>query len=246
MFEEFTETKRSAKRWIFIPLSLLVHGMVIAAVVVFPLMSEGTGDHLPPVKVLDVRMVGTPPPPPPPPPAAPSKRKRRNADKAKEEVTNLQRPRQAGRLIELIDIPEDIPDDDDFGLDLGFDGVDGGVIGGVPGGSPGGVIGSALLGGGNTPPEIRLAQIKAPKLLKKVSPDYPTVAIKAHIQGVVVLEAVTDVFGRVARVRIITGHPLLQSAASYAVKQWIYEPYIINGIAKPVIFTVTVNFTLQR
>jgi outer membrane biosynthesis protein TonB len=50
----------------------------------------------------------------------------------------------------------------------------------------------------------------------------------------------------VRQARVISGHPLLNDAALSAIKQWVYEPYILNGIPKPVIFTATVTFTLQN
>ncbi len=93
---------------------------------------------------------------------------------------------------------------------------------------------------------IRVTSVQRPKLIKQVKPTYPQVALTARIQGVVVVEAMTDIYGRVKQARIITGHPLLNDSALTAVRQWIYEPYIINGIPKPVIFTVTVTFSLQN
>src|SRR6185295_17803118 len=39
--------------------------------------------------------------------------------------------------------------------------------------------------------------------------------------------------------------PLLDQAALDAVKQWVYEPTLINGKAVPVVMTVTVNFVLD-
>ena len=38
--------------------------------------------------------------------------------------------------------------------------------------------------------------------------------------------------------------PLLDQAALDAVKQWQFQPTLLNGVAVPVIMTVTVNFTL--
>ena len=31
-----------------------------------------------------------------------------------------------------------------------------------------------------------------------------------------------------------------------SIKQWIYEPYILNGVPRPVKFTVVVRFNLQN
>jgi len=47
-------------------------------------------------------------------------------------------------------------------------------------------------------------------------------------------------------VRIISGDPFLNDAAVKAIRQWIYEPYIINGIPQAVKFTVKINFRLNR
>ena len=58
----------------------------------------------------------------------------------------------------------------------------------------------------------------------------------------VIIEAITDVFGRVESWKIISGHSLFNFAAIDAIQQWEYEPYIIKGIPKPVVFNVTVNF----
>ena len=39
--------------------------------------------------------------------------------------------------------------------------------------------------------------------------------------------------------------PAFDQAALDAVRQWEYEPTLLNGVAVPVIMTVTVNFTLN-
>lgn len=91
-----------------------------------------------------------------------------------------------------------------------------------------------------------LKAVKRPKLIKRIRPKYPKLALKSKIGGEVVLEAVTDMYGRVNKVRVIAGHSELRWAAIDAVKQWIYEPYIINGIPSPVMFNVTVKFSLHK
>jgi protein TonB len=45
--------------------------------------------------------------------------------------------------------------------------------------------------------------------------------------------------------KILRSIPLLDQAALDAVRQWVYEPMIINGRPRGVIFTVTVRFTLK-
>ena len=45
--------------------------------------------------------------------------------------------------------------------------------------------------------------------------------------------------------RVLQSSPLLNQAALDAVKQWEFTPTLLNGVAVPVIMTVTVMFTLK-
>jgi protein TonB len=87
--------------------------------------------------------------------------------------------------------------------------------------------------------------IKQPKKIKNVPPTYPEIAKQARVQGVVILEATVGPDGRVSRVTVLRGVPLLDQAAIAAVEQWEYEPTLLNGVAVPVIMTVTVSFKLS-
>jgi len=121
--------------------------------------------------------------------------------------------------------------------------VEGGVVGGVLGGVVGGILGGVV---GEVEAPIRaVGEIKPPKLLKEVKPIYPEIARQARVEGVVIIEAVTDIYGRVAHVKVLRSIPLLDQAAVDAVRQWVYEPMIINGRPRGVIFTVTVTFKLK-
>jgi TonB family protein len=110
---------------------------------------------------------------------------------------------------------------------VSWSGVLGGVVGGVVGGASGG------------------DKVVPPKLIKEVEPIYPAEAKKAGIEGVVILEATTDLYGRIAGVKVLRSVPALDQAAMDAVKQWVYEPMIIDGKPRPVVFTVTVGFNLD-
>ncbi len=83
-----------------------------------------------------------------------------------------------------------------------------------------------------------------PKLVRRVQPVYPGNALKQKIQGEVILDAVTDKQGNIAELFVVDGIPGLNEAASAAVKQWKYEPYIKDGKARPVRFTVIFHFNL--
>lgn len=94
-------------------------------------------------------------------------------------------------------------------------------------------------------PVRAVGDIEPPKLIKKVEPVYPEEARKAEIEGMVIVEATTDIYGKVKKVTILRSIPELDQAAMDAVKQWVYEPKIIDGKPRGVIFTVTVTFRLQ-
>jgi protein TonB len=66
------------------------------------------------------------------------------------------------------------------------------------------------------------------------------------VDGVVVVQCVIDVHGRVSEARVLIGHPLLDASALEAVRQWRYEPTRLNGIAVPVVMTVTPTFQPRR
>ena len=90
-----------------------------------------------------------------------------------------------------------------------------------------------------------VGDIAPPKIIKKVQPVYPEEARQAGVEGIVILEVTTDKFGRVAAVRVLRSVPPLDQAAIEAVKQWVYEPVIIDGQPRPIVFTVTVSFKLK-
>jgi len=128
-------------------------------------------------------------------------------------------------------------------------GVKGGVAGGVEGGVKGGVAGAVSardLEKFEGDAVRAVGKIKPPKIIKMVEPVYPESARKAKVEGIVVLEAKTDEKGNVLDTRMLRSIPLLDQAAIDAVKQWKYEPMVMDGKPFAVIFTVTVRFTLEE
>lgn len=87
--------------------------------------------------------------------------------------------------------------------------------------------------------------IRPPKKVKDARPVYPAEAQEARVQGVVILEARVDENGNISHTHVLRSIPLLDQAAIDSVMQWQYEPTLMNGVAVPVIMTVTVNFTLR-
>ena len=79
-----------------------------------------------------------------------------------------------------------------------------------------------------------------------MEPEYPPLAVKAHIQGVVILEATVGEDGNVMDVKLLrSANPLLDREAAIAVRQWRYTPIVLNGTRVPFILTVTLSFSLE-
>ena len=71
-------------------------------------------------------------------------------------------------------------------------------------------------------------------------------ALPLRAQGAVLIEATIGPDGRVQDARVLHSVvALLDQAALDAVRQWAYEPSLLNGEAVSVIMTVVVNFALQ-
>jgi len=88
--------------------------------------------------------------------------------------------------------------------------------------------------------------IEGPRRIKGDDPIYPEEARRKRIEGRVLLNIRIDKQGNVEAVQVLRSIPsLLDQAAIDAVKEWKYEPMIVDGRAIPVIFTVNVEFNLK-
>jgi protein TonB len=81
-------------------------------------------------------------------------------------------------------------------------------------------------------------------LLKRVQPAYPSQAMQMRIQGAVELEASIAQDGSITKIKVLKGHPVLAHAAVDAVRQWKYQPYVLNGEPVAIQTQITVNFKL--
>ena len=216
--------------------SVLLHAAALAAVLVVPLLTD---DRLPDqagqVEAFFAAPIQLAPPPPPPP--APS---RVAVPEPAKSVT-------PGGLVAPVEVPTEIVPEAAFDL-----GLEAGFAGGVEGGVPGGVVGGIVGGLPDAPPPpptqpVRVGlEVKEPRKVKDVPPVYPSIAAQSRIEGVVVLECVIDPRGRVVDVKVLRGLPLLDDAATDAVRQWVYTPTLINGVPTSVIMTVRVTFRLAE
>jgi protein TonB len=80
----------------------------------------------------------------------------------------------------------------------------------------------------------------------KVQPIYPAEAIKAHLEGVVVLDLTITEQGQVEDVRRVSGPWLLVNPAAAAVTQWRFTPYVLDGQPIRRQTRVTITFKLAQ
>ena len=224
-------------------LSVAAHTVALGSVAWVVLFSAT--DQLPQVPSMMAFVAAAPaplPPPPPPPPAA-------KAAKA------AQVSKPAPTTGPTFTVPSEIPVgiQPESGIDLGDEGgVVGGVEGGIPGGVLGGLIGGMINEAPPPPPPPPPAKprrvggdIQAPALISRVEPDYPPVAVSGKISGIVILEATVDEAGAVTAVSVLRSLPVLDKAAVKAVRQWRYQPLVLNGKPESFIVVVTVTFSLR-
>jgi protein TonB len=83
-------------------------------------------------------------------------------------------------------------------------------------------------------------------LVKKVQPIYPRNALFMRTEGPVELIATISKTGDISRISVVSGDSQLTRAASDAVKQWKYKPYLLNGQPVEIQTHVTINFKLPK
>lgn len=88
--------------------------------------------------------------------------------------------------------------------------------------------------------------IMAGSVLARVNPTYPLQARQAHITGTIVLKAVIGKDGAIEDLSVVSGPVELQNSAIDAVRQWVYKPYLLNGVPTEVQTTIHVNYQLAE
>jgi protein TonB len=240
------------QRWTTTTLSAVAHAAIMIAIVLSTIYAT---DVMPvPRDAITFVTVAPPPPPPPPPPAA-------TEPPAASKPTVVRKPtlpRPAPAVARApVAAPVEAPDA--IAPETGLEGsefervsVDPGFERGMPGGIAGGIIGgfeTTLPPPPPAPPAepVRIGgAISAPQLAYRVEPEYPEIAVRAQIEGTVILEATVDHAGIVKDARVLRSRGVLDAAAVRAVEQWRYEPLLFNGQPTPFVLTVTVTFSLAR
>jgi len=214
---------------------MLAHAAIGAVVIVVPLVAT---DMLPrPASVMTLLI--SPQPDPPPIPPAPRSPSAATAPATPISISVSAAPRDAPATIQ----PE--PEGTAIVPNLGPT-VAGGGIGDSMGIVPG-VVSPPPLPAVPTPPTlVRIGgHIRNPAKTRHVSPVYPPIALANRVEGSVTIEAIIGTDGRVQNASIVKSIPLLDQSALAAVMQWRFTPTLLNGVAGPVIMTVTVNFSLR-
>ena len=252
MFEQTFVEGKTKTTWTVLTAFIAQTALIIVAVIL-PMIYF---DVLPKTQLTSFLVAPPPPPPPPPPPAVATVVKI---------VKVIPRQFDAGRLMapksvphEVVQIREDeLPPSSSGGGGV-VGGVPGGVAGGTPGGVLGGIIGSVPTAALPPPPPPPVKKDAAPKritiggnvqqakLVRQPKPVYPPLAKQARISGVVHLAAVISKDGTIQDLKVISGHPLLIPSALEAVKQWVYQPTLLNGEPVEVSTQIDVNFTLSQ
>jgi protein TonB len=238
------------QRPLSLTLALLIHGLAVGLLLLFPMMFPQTM-----VQQIDqlVRMIAPALPLPsssPPPGHQPAKPNQREAVFPRPLTAPAAIPTSVTKLIELP--PPELEE---------WVGNGPQVPGGEPGRKGAGMPGGDPWSQQTTPvppqpepvkPEpSRLERLKvsegvqAARLMWKESPPYPPLARINRVQGSVVLTAVIGPEGGVEELRVLSGHPLLIQAAMEAVKKWHYRPTLLNGEPVRVETTIVVNFLLR-
>jgi periplasmic protein TonB len=246
MFDEMVISSPNPKKtnkWWTVLVSTAFQIGFLAILILIPLIYT---EALPKTMMATMLTAPPPPPPPPPPPVA------TQIVKVRPQVHLM----DAGKLMQPKVIPKDIKIiKEEAEPDMGSVGAVGGVPGGVAGGSMGGVLGGVIGGMGTAPPPpkprptgpVRVGgNVQAARIVNRVQPVYPPLARQTRISGTVRLHAIISKDGTIQQLEVMSGHPLLQQAALDAVRQWRYQPTLLNGEPVEVDTTIDVIFSLNQ
>ena len=86
---------------------------------------------------------------------------------------------------------------------------------------------------------------EAARIVFQPLPEYPPLAMRARVQGVIRLEALIGPDGSVEELKVISGHPLLIQSAMDAVSKWRYQPLQVKGEPVEVETEIDVNYVLK-
>jgi protein TonB len=239
-----------------LPVSLLAHALVVAAVPLGAMWELNFPAYYP--SMMAAYNLAEPPPPPPPPPPAPA---------AQKAVVQELKPTMLAPSQEIVAptvIPDIIPEVLPQVVEGLFQGeTGGGVEGGIEGGAPGGVIGGTPegvadgdVGGtdGGLVGSVDSGRVVVPRdatlrmfALSKTFPIYPERARMQHWEDQLVVRYVIGTNGHVKEVIVLdpATRKIFDEAAVNAIRYWRFRPMIKEGKAVEVVHELTVYFKLS-
>jgi periplasmic protein TonB len=89
---------------------------------------------------------------------------------------------------------------------------------------------------------------QSPRLIKRIEPDYPHMAKRRKIQGVIVANLLVDDRGRVREVKIVRADPkgIFENSVKKALFKWQFEPGVSAGQTTTAWVRQTVLFRLEH
>lgn len=97
----------------------------------------------------------------------------------------------------------------------------------------------------NAAEHVQMSDDTSQAVSRSVEPGYPLLARQMKVQGSVILLAMISRDGTVQDLRILSGPPILATAAREAVRQWHFKPHYEGSNAVETLARVTVNFTIS-
>ena len=253
MFEQALSSGFATKRLWSTCLGLSGEALLLACLALVPLVSPRV---LPKQRALMAWLLPTAPPPP----AA------GNAARPRPTRPPVERlEARDGRLTAPVAVPERAAIIVDEPLQSAAYGIPGGVDNGDRIGVPGGIPNMFNDAARPAPvvPVIEVApaparpvplppkqvpvggRVQMARLIHQVEPRYPPLARQMRVSGTVELVGIISTDGRIRELKLLRGSPLLAPAALEAVRQWVYEPTLLDGEPVELIATISVNFLLN-
>ncbi len=237
MFEQSlveSGNRARTKKPMTIFLSFAIQAVVLFVLVIIPLIYY----EVLPATAMSAFLTAPPPPPPPPPP--PQVVKVVKQIPSQMQNNQLMAPKVIPKKVVMI--KESAPPPPPVA----------GVVGSVDTGSsgpglPGGVIGGVGMAPPPPPPAapqkiVVGGDVQSGKCLYCPQPQYPAIALAAHVTGSVILQATISKDGRVAQLQLLSGNPMLAGPTMQTVREWRYRPTLLNGVPVEVATEITVNF----
>ena len=97
----------------------------------------------------------------------------------------------------------------------------------------------------NAAERVQMSADTAEVVSRPVKPDYPLLARQMKVQGSVILQALIGRDGLIQGLHVLSGPPILASAAEEAVKQWHFKPHYQGADSVETQARITVNFTIS-